>query len=139
MRVQEEIIRTSSDQNTFACRLSQRYAVQELFAPSPAAFTESQNFVPVPSRGPTRIFTITNRGLRIQLAFTERLPNGEQIAALDCMDQRTGIRLGLSLIHIGQDRYVRTRLDQLHQLGRSRPPRTPLILQRKTVYVPQNV
>jgi hypothetical protein len=32
---------------------------------------------------------------------------------LDCMDQRTGTRLGIYLKRIGEDQFVRTRFDQL--------------------------
>jgi len=137
LRLQEEIARKSDDQSIFAWKLERRYAVHGLFAPSPAAFAESSDIIPCPNHGPATPFTMTNRGLRIQLPLSQHPRSDMYAGALSCMDKRTENRLGIYLVPLGGGRFIRTRLDQLPKLGLNRSARGFKPFEDKTIYVPQ--
>lgn len=86
LRLQEEIMKTSDDQSLFAWvnRDADPEALHGLLAPSPAAFTHSNGILPYHDWGaPREPYTMTNRGLRIQLHLSAR-DDGIFVATIDC-------------------------------------------------------
>ncbi|KAE8440880.1 hypothetical protein EG329_006347 [Mollisiaceae sp. DMI_Dod_QoI] len=83
VRLQEEILRISDDQSVFAwvsANLAPNYGA---LARSPTAFQHAKDIVPVPSMSETHLFSMTNKGLSIQLPLLFR-GNNEVIGLLDC-------------------------------------------------------
>jgi hypothetical protein len=136
-RLQEEIMKRSDDHSIFAWELPRRYAVHGLLAPSPAAFKNSQHIIYRTTPGRRAPYGLTNRGLQMNLSIAEHLWNGLYAAALDCVDQRTGTQLGIYLKQIGENRFVRTRLDQLPKLGLDCRIKGFKPFECKTFYIPQ--
>lgn len=86
LRLQEEIMKTSDDQSLFAWvnRDADPEALHGLLAPSPAAFAHSNGMLPYHDWGdPREPYTMTNRGLRIQLHLSAR-EDGIFVATIDC-------------------------------------------------------
>jgi hypothetical protein len=137
LRLQEEIIKKTDDHSLFAWELQPRYAIHALFAPSPSAFKNSQYIVPSIRRGPTTPYSPTNQGLQITLPTGEHSRSNLYAAALNCINQRTGTRLGVYLKQIGENRFVRTRLGQLPKLGLDRWVRGFKPFEYKQIYIPQ--
>lgn len=71
VRLQEELIRTSTDQSIFAWGLSRDYARPALLAASPDDFEGCQNVIPY-NRGGLTSYYITNNGLVINLPLFHR-------------------------------------------------------------------
>lgn len=100
IRLQEEIIKETDDQSLFAWGMWERIAPEKLdlgaylppsgagvFAAHPAYFAGSAKVVPFPSMSDRLAYSMTNRGLRIELNLLEvDLPEGGTITAalLDC-------------------------------------------------------
>jgi Heterokaryon incompatibility protein (HET) len=92
IRLQEEIIRETDDQSLFAWGVMHRYDRYLMYsdgvlAESPAAFKGSENIVPIRSIAGRRPYSMTNRGLRIELPLL--MPESTNfavypIAMLDC-------------------------------------------------------
>jgi hypothetical protein len=136
-RLQEEIMKRSDDHSIFAWELPRRYAVHGLLAPSPKAFRNSQHIIRRMTPGYREPYCITNRGLQMNLPIAEHMQNGMHVAALNCVDQRTGTQLGIYLKQIGENRFVRTRLDQLPKLGLDCRIKSFKPFVCKTFYAPQ--
>lgn len=136
-RLQEEIMKRSDDHSIFAWELQRRYAVHGLLAPFPAAFKNSKHILSSTTLGRRTPYGLTNRGLQISLPIAENLRNDLYAAALNCVDQRTGSQLGIYLKRVGENRFVRTRLDQLPKLGLDRRARGFKPFEYRTVHVPQ--
>ncbi|KAK2597031.1 hypothetical protein N8I77_012905 [Diaporthe amygdali] len=86
LRLQEEIMKTSDDQSLFAWvnRDADAEALHGLLAPSPAAFAHSNGILPYHDWGdPREPYSMTNRGLRIQLHLSAR-KDGIFVATIDC-------------------------------------------------------
>lgn len=86
LRLQEEIMKTSDDQSLFAWvnRDADPEALHGLLAPSPSAFAHSNGMLPYHDWGdPREPYTMTNRGLRIQLHLSAR-EDGIFVATIDC-------------------------------------------------------
>lgn len=86
LRLQEEILKVSTDHTIFAWNGNER----QLLAPSTAHFANSSTIVPRNRPAPGDVHEMTNRGCRISLLF---LPQLEPIATsgtvvLDCIDTR---------------------------------------------------
>lgn len=137
LRLQEEIIKNSNDHSIFAWRMEKRYAVHGLLAPSPAAFANSHDIVPIPSLRSASPFTLTHLGLRIQLQLTRHIRSGLHTAFLNCMDRMTGDRVGVHLISLGNNCFLRTRLDQLVRIQQRRPVSDFMPLETRTIYIQQ--
>lgn len=108
-RLQEEIIRTSDDQSLFAWQggASERGALSGLLAESPKQFADAGDVVVHSSAFELEPYSMTNKGLRIQLPMRQE---NDLIysAALNC--SRQGEVYGpivLSLEHIDNDRFLR--------------------------------
>lgn len=102
-RLQEEIIKQSDDQSLFAWHGStslERPKLTGLFAASPAQFKDCGDvFLPV-SAGIKEPYSMTNRGLRIQLPIIEAHPDNDFLwkAALSCY--RKGKAKGTVVIYL---------------------------------------
>jgi hypothetical protein len=109
IRLQEEIIKGTDDQSLFAWGFQQppylnneKHMDIAVLAPNPAAFALSSKIVPFPSAPDREPYTMTNKGLRIDLRLRERLPVRRRpsaaVALLDCHyeDDFSGV-IGISL------------------------------------------
>ena len=105
VRLQEEIIKETDDQSLFAWGFQQsHYQINtgdfdiEVLAPSPAAFAMSANVVPFPSAPNRQPYTMTNKGLRIDLRLWIKRRQYAPVALLDCHyeDDFSGV-IGISL------------------------------------------
>ncbi|KAI1753882.1 HET-domain-containing protein [Xylaria castorea] len=85
LRLQEEIMRESDDQSLFAWvnQSSSPDARFGLLAPSTTNFLYSNSIIPYEDFEPRSPYTMTNRGLRIELHLTA-LDDGQYVAAVDC-------------------------------------------------------
>ncbi|EXJ83998.1 hypothetical protein A1O3_04665 [Capronia epimyces CBS 606.96] len=98
VRLQEEIAKVTEDHTILAWHFRQTgyRALPDTFAASPADFHDVQSFVPVRLRADGDPFTVTARGLRIQLPFIRR--DSAYIGILSCVDERNPMELvGLAL------------------------------------------
>jgi hypothetical protein len=108
-----------------------------LLAPSPAAFVDSHNIVPIPGVRSASPFTLTHLGLRIRLQLTRHIRSGLHTGLLNCMDRMTGDRVGVHLISLRNNCFLRTRLDQLVRVQQRRPVSDFMPLQTRTIYIQQ--
>jgi hypothetical protein len=136
IRLQEEIIKKSNDQTIFAWKSEKRYATHGLLAPSPAAFANSQDIVPIPGTRTTKPFALTQLGLQVRVQLHQH-EKGPYAALLDCMDQKTKAIIGIHLVPVGDNSFLRTRLDQFVTARPKRPPRGFVPSGTRTIYVPQ--
>ncbi|KAH7361081.1 heterokaryon incompatibility protein-domain-containing protein, partial [Rhexocercosporidium sp. MPI-PUGE-AT-0058] len=100
IRLQEEIIKETDDQSLFAWGMRKPVAPDKLeprgqlfpsasvvgvFATHPTDFAGSANVVPFPSKPDRLAYSMTNRGLRIELPILNPSPQSYgQVALLDC-------------------------------------------------------
>jgi hypothetical protein len=103
IRLQEEIIKETDDQSLFAWDMRELVAPEKIFfgaylsylptsgagvfAAHPADFVSSANVVSFPSKPDRLAYSMTNRGLRIELPLLEADPPGvgtTRVALLDC-------------------------------------------------------
>ncbi|KAF9889966.1 hypothetical protein FE257_006840 [Aspergillus nanangensis] len=85
LRLQEEIMKQSDDQSIFAWvdPESSPDSLHGLLAPSPSRFAGCANILPYQDWEPRQPYTMTNRGLQIELPLT-RIQDDIYVAALDC-------------------------------------------------------
>ena len=106
IRLQEEILRGSDDQSIFAWQWSAGRTDTTAapwfsgpLADSPARFTKSANIVPLPSTADRQPYTMTNKGLRIEVELTNDNP---PVAILEChYDNDLSGLIGISLVNTG--------------------------------------
>jgi hypothetical protein len=94
IRLQEEIIRTSDDQSVFAWDTGldapwdkDSFLDSGVLAGSPAAFADSGNIIPFPVKAKRQPYSMTNKGLRIELRLWLRRDEASEvyyIALLNC-------------------------------------------------------
>lgn len=116
IRLQQEIIRQSADHTIFAWPIPTAQTAQPgLLAESPAAFQECQNVMVADSRQDRSPYTMTNRGLSIQLLAIPFLVD-TYLARLNCTygSTRPGVlspddtRIGIFIRRLGgDDQYAR--------------------------------
>lgn len=135
-RLQESIIKNSPDQSIFAWKHSGSPNENGFFAPCPAAFKESGNIVPSLHRRKLQ-FEMTNMGLKICLPLSVNQQSGLEVATLDCMDSKTGARIGIYLQQIEDDEYYRTQLPELADLGQDSQMTKPPLSEYKWIYMTQ--
>ncbi|KAI3328551.1 HET-domain-containing protein [Ustulina deusta] len=85
LRLQEELMKGSDDQSLFAWASPSSPPQRRfgLLAPSPSSFLYSHSIIPYEDWEPRSPYTMTNRGLRIDLHLTA-LDAMQFVAALDC-------------------------------------------------------
>ena len=126
LRLQEEIMKKSDDQSLFAW--VDREALPDsrhgLLAKSPANFTYSNCIIPYEDWEPRSPYSMTNRGLQIELHLTWREDN-VFVAALDCpspphYDNSSFLAIYLRKLSEGDEQYARIKADQfakVHERG----------------------
>ncbi|THU88755.1 HET-domain-containing protein [Dendrothele bispora CBS 962.96] len=127
IRLQEEIIKYSTDESIFAWCSSRKTSTQGLLAHSPSEFAGSAQVIATSRQ---YRYSTTNYGLHIRLrlipvspyphlqhavvsfAESDRLSD-LFLAKLHCISEGTSSHLGIFLRHEGHQRYVRVGLEQL--------------------------
>lgn len=117
IRLQEEIMKHSDDQSLFAWTDPTATADyhQGLLARSPAHFVNSGNVMPYREWETSAPFSISNKGLRIELHLSP-YEEGLYVAALDCPvppDYEGFIGIYLKRVSTGADQYVRVKVHDL--------------------------
>jgi hypothetical protein len=108
VRLQEEILKQSSDQSLFAWNplqagaasravASEQVPVCGLFSPSPACFAETGDVFPLPEYCDTES-TLTNRGLRVKMQFKYDILNKTFIGILCCASASLGKDVAIDFI-----------------------------------------
>ena len=106
LRLQEEIIKQSDDHSIFAWPIH-RNGQPGLLADSPAAFADCQHIKTVTSRKNGSPYSLTNRGLSIELLATP-FKTDTYLVRLDCADDV--FRLGIFLRRLNEDdQYARVK------------------------------
>lgn len=129
LRLQEEIMKLSNDHSLFAWTDTDASSDSHhsLLARSPANFIYSNSILPYEDWEPRTPYSITNRGLQIDLRLNQRGVN-IYVAALDCPcppDYEDNRFLGIYLKKVsdGDEQYVRVkvgRLAKVHERGNMR-------------------
>ena len=115
IRLQEEIIKHSDDQSLFAWTDPTATANHQggLLASSPAHFATSGDIVPYSEWGSSAPFSISNKGLRIELHLSPYEEN-LYVAALHCPvppEYENFLGIFLKRVFTGAHQYVRAKLD----------------------------
>ena len=121
IRLQEEIIKHSDDQSLFAWADSTAAADHQcgLLASSPTQFATSGSFVPYSEWGPSAPFSISNKGLRIELPLSH-YEEDLYLAALDCPvppEYEKFLGIYLKRVFTGNHQYVRVKPHALCSIG----------------------
>ncbi|KAI1089237.1 HET-domain-containing protein [Rostrohypoxylon terebratum] len=138
IRLQEEIMKQSDDQSLFAWvnPSSPPDIMGGLLAPEPSCFSYSQSILPYQDWEPRTPYTVTNRGLRIELHLTARSEGeNEFVATLDCPvppDYKDSSFLAIYLKKLSEtdEQYARIRLGQFASVQRRGHLQTVYIRQR---------
>ncbi|RSM15850.1 hypothetical protein CDV31_004792 [Fusarium ambrosium] len=111
-RLQEEIIRHTDDQSIFAWGLSsdnthdpRSNTNTSVLAPSPMAFSESQDIISVDTCQESAPFSITNRGIRIDLRIRRTFPHTYGI--MSCRRKQSTELLAIVLDELPGNRFYR--------------------------------
>ncbi|OCK95021.1 HET-domain-containing protein [Cenococcum geophilum 1.58] len=103
-RLQEEIMKGSDDHTIFAWKAFDQFRRNDLsglLASSPNEFADSSDIVPFRSNGMSMPYSMTNKGLQIQLPLLRRASDGEiqsYIAVLECRRERNKRPLAIELV-----------------------------------------
>ena len=121
IRLQEEIMKHSNDQSLFAWTDPTAHADYHhgLLANSPADFVNSGNIMPYHECEPSAPFSISNKGLRIELHLSP-YEKGLYVAALDCPappDYEGFLGIYLKRVSTGDHQYVRVKPQALCQIA----------------------
>ncbi|KAI8721667.1 HET domain-containing protein [Fusarium sp. LHS14.1] len=123
LRLQEEIMKQSDDQSIFAWtdRDAPSDAHHGLLAKSPTNFKYSNSVVPYEDWEPRTPYSMSNRGLRIDLHLT-RQDGDIFVAAIDCpspkdYENNSFLALYLRKVSDGDEQYARIRVGQFAQVN----------------------
>ncbi|KAH7232638.1 hypothetical protein NW759_015634 [Fusarium solani] len=123
LRLQEEIMKQSDDQSIFAWtdRDASPDAHHGLLAKSPTNFRFSNSVVPYEDWEPRTPYSMSNRGLRIDLHLT-RQDGDIFVAAIDCpspkdYENNSFLALYLRKVSDGDEQYARVRVGQFAQVN----------------------
>lgn len=116
LRLQEEIMKQSDDQSLFAWvdTAAPSDSRHGLLAQSPALFRNSNSIVPYEDWEPRAPYSMTNRGLRIELHLALR-ENDIYVAAIDCpsppdYQNSSFLALYLQKVSDGDEQYARVKV-----------------------------
>jgi hypothetical protein len=137
LRLQKEIMEQSDDHSLFAWRQEGGYTGHGLLASSPEVFAESSTLIRMPYFEPRSAYRMTNRGLEIRLSLTCTLNGEDHFVTLGCADERNGKKhqIGFYVAPMDDNRFVRTRLDQLVRIQAQRSDHKQPTLE--TIHFPQ--
>ncbi|PHH93032.1 hypothetical protein CDD83_2142 [Cordyceps sp. RAO-2017] len=130
IRLQEEVMKISDDHSLFAWQSSDTRG--GLLATSPAAFLRSRNIVPFnPFATASSPFTVSSRGVYLELRFIGRGPRGLGMAILHCKE-RGGEDMPLAIyvrdLFLTMERFERLRSEDVERIDvrRFRPSQYPM-------------
>ncbi|KAI0451781.1 HET-domain-containing protein [Xylaria acuta] len=136
LRLQEEIMRESDDQSLFAWinQSSSPDARFGLLAPSTSNFLYSNSVIPYEDFEPRSPYTMTNRGLRIELHLTA-LDDGQYVAAVDCppppnFENSSFLAIYLEKLSDCDEQYARVRVGTFAMVRQRGPLQTIYIRQK---------
>ena len=120
-RLQEEIMKNSDDHSLFAWTdpTAEEDDQYGLLAKKPEFFAQSGNIVPYREWEPSAPFSISNKGLRIELHLSPYGP-GLHVAALDCPvppHYENFLGIYLQHVHTGAHQYVRVKAQSLCKIS----------------------
>lgn len=90
-RLQEEILKNSDDHSLFAWDMGGSGEPCDLFASSPASFSDGRHIVTIYGNPDITHYTMTNQGLRIELPWIENIYDDFYLAPLNCQDSRYSV------------------------------------------------
>ncbi|GAW23120.1 hypothetical protein ANO14919_126700 [Xylariales sp. No.14919] len=136
LRLQEEIMRESDDQSLFAWinESSSPNARFGLLALSPSNFLYSNSVIPYQDFEPRSPYTMTNRGLRIEVHLTA-LGDGQYVAAVDCppppnFENSSFLAIYLEKLSECDEQYARVKVGTFAMVRRRGPLQTIYIRQK---------
>ncbi|KAI6080656.1 HET-domain-containing protein [Hypoxylon rubiginosum] len=145
IRLQEEIMKQSDDHSLFAWvnPSSHPDAMAGLLAPSPSCFLLSTSIFPYEDWEPSDPYTVTNRGLRIDLHLTP-CDDGTFVAALDCpvppdYEDSNFLALYLAKLSDSDDQYARVKTGEFASVSRRGPLQTIYVRQQPHAPSPEGV
>ena len=135
MRLQEEIMKQSDDQSLFAWINPDVHEDSHhgLLAQSPADFSNSADVVPYRSSGLSNPFSMSNKGLRIELPLRYRDKN-IYMGALDCPVpplHEGYLGIYLKRMPYGEHQYVRLEAGRHHQVSSTKRGKPQFIYVRQ--------
>ena len=140
LRLQEEIMKESDDQTIFAWvdRETSDISLRGLLATSPLKFAGCHNIFPYQDWAPRQPYSMTNRGLRIELPIIRRGVD-EYVAALDCPSppqygDSSFLAIFLKRLSTVDEQYARTKVGTLAEVHERGPMQT--IYVRQTIAIP---
>jgi len=142
LRLQEEIMKHSDDQSIFAWvdEKTTPDALHGLLAKSPVAFFHANTIMPYQDREVREPFSISNRGLQIELHLSP-VPgdNGDFVAAIDCpappdFEDSSFLAIYLRKLPTGNNQYARIKAGNFAKVLERGTPQT--IYVRQTPVLP---
>lgn len=122
LRLQEEIMKQSDDQTIFAWvdRDAPKTSLHGLLATSPSHFAGCHNIFPYQDWAPRQPYSMTNRGLRIELPIT-RYGTDEYVAVLECPSpplyrDTSFLAIFLKRLSAVDGQYARIKVDRLAEV-----------------------
>ncbi|KAI0017306.1 HET-domain-containing protein [Xylariomycetidae sp. FL0641] len=137
LRLQEEIMKESDDQSLFAWVIDNSPppdAIHGLLAPHPHCFLYSNSIIPYQDWEPRSPYTMTNRGLRIDLPLTA-LGEDMYVAALDCpsppnFENSSFLAIYLRRLPESYEQYARVNVGTFAMVRNRGPIRTIYVRQK---------
>ena len=136
LRLQEEIMRYSSDHSLFVWEAESRGPMETnpscstgLLAPSPECFRSAGDYRRSSDQGNSRPYQMTNKGIAIDLPLVH-LEMNDFIGALNCHDQDMK-QVGVCLRKVHGNHYCRIRPDKIWQLKHAQPGQLQSIYVKK--------
>jgi hypothetical protein len=142
-RLQEEIMKHSDDQSLFAWidSTADSDSYHGLLAKSPTSFRNTGNIIPYRDWELSAPFSISNKGLRIDLHLS-RYEEDLYVAALDCPappDYEGFLGIYLKRITTGDRQYARVKVQTLCRLSERGSAETVYVRQSPSVPGPQDI
>lgn len=139
LRLQEEIMKQSDDQTIFAwvdCEVSET-SLHGLLATSPSKFAGCHHILPYQDWAPRQPYSMTNRGLRIELPIIRR-EKDEYVAVLDCpsppeYEDTSFLAFFLKRLSTVDGQYTRVKVDRLAEVHEQGPMQTIYVRQTVTL------
>jgi hypothetical protein len=145
IRLQEEILKQTTDLTLFAWKATPRTVlsstsgsrIRGILAHSPSEFADAGHLVLQNDNILNPEFTMTNKGLRIEIAEQKLHGEATGFLSLNCLDRRSGDQetLGIYLKPVGGNTYVRYMPETLASMGQLLSNTIP----RPVAYITKNI
>lgn len=136
LRLQEEIMKQSDDHTIFAWvdRDASWLSLRGLLATSPSMFAGCHDILAYQDWAPRQPYSMTNRGLRIELPIIQR-GEDEYVAALDCpspprYEDTSFLAIFLRRLSTVDEQYARVKVDRLAEVHERGPMQTIYVRQK---------